>query len=711
MTDNIARLGLQIDSGPAVAAKQALTDLVPAAKAAQAATTPLAQAARVAAIATDAQTTSIRGQRLVLRGLAGDLALLSPQLGGVATAAALLYVDNAHLIGGFSGLKSAILSVLTPTNLLIGGTVALAAGAYLLNSAWETTAKQFDDTARSIGSTIGQLRGLASEASIKEIPTDEFLKSSEKFASNIYDAKAGMGTLATLLRANGGAATNFADTMGRVADLVRASSGDTQKQFAILTQAGLPATMEWVRFLSQSSQGLRDAAAAGADLNASEQQLVDKARQFDERWAIGWAHFKNAAINAIIDVKVALNNLIDKAEEFERRAASSFSHLFPSVPGELPEVLKQRNIANGFDPNGRVGYGTDGKPIPQITISKPTNNVVDPNITAHNLSLEQQRISLLGQTATIEQQVRAVEISVAQARAQGVNITDKEVTKLKELAYANQLGLTAIRQQADAFNTESAAIGMSAGQAAKYTAVQNALNQAKREGRPLTDQNIADINREADALGAAAQRADETRFEFDTFQGTFREFGQNLRNGQSAWEAFGEAGKNALGKIADRLMDMATRELWNAAFPSTGGGGGGFLGSLLGGLVKAFTSPTFHSGRGPGESGDGVRLLPASTFDNAPRFHGGVGPGEIAAVIRDDESVLTPGQMRAMGARTSVPSITMAPVYNFYNADPGSEARMRAYVDQSVTKSQGDTLQAVQNFHRKSPGNYLPAGG
>ena len=41
-------------------------------------------------------------------------------------------------------------------------------------------------------------------------------------------------------------------------------------------------------------------------------------------------------------------------------------------------------------------------------------------------------------------------------------------------------------------------------------------------------------------------------------------------------------------------------------------------------------------------------MLPASVFADAPRFHTGIGPGERAAVIRTDESVLTPGQMRQL---------------------------------------------------------------
>src|SRR5215211_4707831 len=44
-----------------------------------------------------------------------------------------------------------------------------------------------------------------------------------------------------------------------------------------------------------------------------------------------------------------------------------------------------------------------------------------------------------------------------------------------------------------------------------------------------------------------------------------------------------------------------------------------------------------------------MRPVDSRGFLGAPRFHSGVGPREVPAIIRDDESVLTPGQMRALG--------------------------------------------------------------
>jgi len=66
-------------------------------------------------------------------------------------------------------------------------------------------------------------------------------------------------------------------------------------------------------------------------------------------------------------------------------------------------------------------------------------------------------------------------------------------------------------------------------------------------------------------------------------RGFFVEFGQQLRQGASAWDAFKSAGLNALGKISDKLMSMAADKLFASAFGGSSSGGiGGLLGSLLG---------------------------------------------------------------------------------------------------------------------------------
>lgn len=114
------------------------------------------------------------------------------------------------------------------------------------------------------------------------------------------------------------------------------------------------------------------------------------------------------------------------------------------------------------------------------------------------------------------------------------------------------------------------------------------LNAAKRQGIELSPAEVEAIKASADAM---AQSADQTRkakewvdFERETFKGFFSDLKQGLLEGQTIWDAFGNAAMNALNKIADKLMEMAVNDLFNAAFPGgISGGLGGIFGSIFGG--------------------------------------------------------------------------------------------------------------------------------
>jgi hypothetical protein len=73
----------------------------------------------------------------------------------------------------------------------------------------------------------------------------------------------------------------------------------------------------------------------------------------------------------------------------------------------------------------------------------------------------------------------------------------------------------------------------------------------------------------------------------------FTQFGQNIRNGMNAWDSFRNAGLNALGRIADKLLEMAADNLWKGLFSNLlgGGAGGGGLLKLLGFAEGGYTGP------------------------------------------------------------------------------------------------------------------------
>jgi hypothetical protein len=76
--------------------------------------------------------------------------------------------------------------------------------------------------------------------------------------------------------------------------------------------------------------------------------------------------------------------------------------------------------------------------------------------------------------------------------------------------------------------------------------------------------------------------------------------------------------------------------------------------SGVGSLITTGLGLLFHGGGVVGQdSPAGYRIVPAAAFASAPRYHSGIGPDERAAILQKGESVLTPGQMKALGAGMS----------------------------------------------------------
>jgi hypothetical protein len=297
-----------------------------------------------------------------------------------------------------------------------------------------------------------------------------------------------------------------------------------------------------------------------------------------------------------------------------------------------------------------------------------------------------------------------------------------------------------IRGQTAAAEAEAGAVGRSAGAAAAYTTVQEALAAARIKGIVLSKAQAAAIEAEGAAFGRAKDAAAQAKLANDLFferaqlgrgeidasiaarlrgaglpvdlnstaagiirvneqmritkdiatdlvGGTLKEVRAEIAGGTNAWEAFQKAGLNAIGRVADKLIDIATQNLIAKAF------GGTFLGSLFGGgsasaplnIVGAngpLPTPTFHGGGIVGrDRASGVRYIHPAYFDNAPRFHAGRppwGPGERGAILRDDEGVFTQAQMRALGRGGA-----QRPVINIYPV-PGSTMDVRENADGSL---------------------------
>jgi len=135
---------------------------------------------------------------------------------------------------------------------------------------------------------------------------------------------------------------------------------------------------------------------------------------------------------------------------------------------------------------------------------------------------------------------------------------------------------------------------------------------------------------------------------------TSRTLAKAALDGKVSFESLGAAARSFVEELVAIQIKKRLMDPWLSAGTKALDGilGGGSPDVIPGGV----SSVPYHSGRGPGEFGVPRYVHPAY-YERAPRFHSGIGPGEMPAIIRQDESVLTPGQMRALGSRA--PSVTI----------------------------------------------------
>lgn len=709
---DVARLGLAIDSSQATQAATALDKFAAAAKPAAQAASGLEKAAAGASKSTTAIAQSGGLARYEMINLSRQIQDVGVSLASGQSPFMVLAQQGTQIADIFGSSKtgtvggaikqvaSGIANFLTPMRLLAGGVALAGAAAYVAYGQWKSFALALDDTAKQAGVTTGEMSKLQAAASFKGIDSEEFTKGITSFSQQVYLAKQNAGGLLDVFRANGQQVGTFTGSLEKAADLIQRAGSD-QKRLVLLQQMGLPANMQWVRLMSQGAEGIRRAKEEAANFgSAANDEMVRKAREFDEAWNKAWTNFSQQARSSVVTVGGWIDSLIEKG-----RKGLMATGLVNVGPNLLKNGLGYQ--LGGVGDDFYKAVGAKGRTDP--------NTTKDPNAVKNAIAVEQQRIGILGQTASVLEQVRSVELQIQSARLNGVKITAQEEANLKKLAEANALGITAIRAQADSSRIEAETVGMSTGAAAAYAAEMNRINQARRDGQTLTPDNITAIRAEATALGDAAQRAENMRWSYESLvRGPLQTFQQQLANGATFFDALKASGMSALNAISSKLMDMAAQNLWKSAF----GGGGGILSSLFGGGGGGTMSfggdlgagtggmafPTFHTGFGPGDAIRNTRIVHPAHFNDAPRFHSGIGPGERAAIIRTDESVLTPGQMKALGKGSDGGQpINITNNYTFNGVEPGMEARMRAYIDQGDQRAVTQAVQATQKTAANTP--------
>lgn len=533
----------------------------------------------------------------------------------------------ANSQGTVRGFAAQIGAVLTPARLVTGGLIGLVAGATLLASSVITSVKSMDDLSRATDQPIAKLHSLQQAMSFKGISNEDSAAGITAFADKVFEAQHNAGSLNSLLIANGKSAKDFSGYMSTVADLVARSSSDIQKQ-KILREAGLPSDAAWVRFMEQGGKGIQSAIDGTVQFNqAAELNLIKKARDFDDAWNRTTtklvANFKAAAVDvtgalASITVPDWLKTLADKALS-----------LNPLVGGLYTAGKNLATAAGvGAAPGFGDRFGTFERPGNAGALQAGLNKaagIVEPKTpdqVQRENQLTIQRIQLLGQLASVDDVVRAKQLELDNAALNGVKITDRQRIAILDLA-RTQAEMTRVQQQAsigvfDLAKAQQAAndqIKVAIGaklldptNAQQMAAAQNALAKSiedTADAARVAGAALPQFQQALNEAGSARKQLDSLAVEGMAInRGFFVEIGQSLRNGSSLWSAFANAGLNALGKLSDKLMQMAADQLFANAFGGSGGGGllgllgiGGFNGAVnANGSIAGAVGPTSVGG-------------------------------------------------------------------------------------------------------------------
>jgi Prophage tail length tape measure protein len=280
-------------------------------------------------------------------------------------------------------------------------------------------------------------------------------------------------------------------------------------------------------------------------------------------------------------------------------------------------------------------------------LSSTAQRIWREQVAAGVLTEEQLKKGLLGTSDA----ARAVATAVNEIAAKGFmrQLTEQFIT------------------QGAALKAEAAVAGLAVGPAEAYRKEVEALAKAEAEGTVLSAARREELRRQAGAYGALAQaaaaakidsqitfdrntiwltdtdrqiaerlrdlygnditaalgsaRAEQLRFidGLKTLKDTStdfavdfaREFRQQIASGAKGWQAFEQAGLSALGRLADKLEEIAIKKLWSNAF-------GSFLGSFGGSDVLPGGAPLGQGGIGHAAGGGLIRGPGTTTSDSIP---------------------------------------------------------------------------------------------
>lgn len=633
------------------------------------------------------------------------------------------------LTKAFGDAFGALKSLISPTALIVGGVAAVGAAAVYGYEKWKTFTLGLMDTASIAQTSTKNIMALQAAASGKGISSDDFTAGIKSFAKGVYDAKNNMGGLSDVFTANNVKAKTFDDYLDRAADLIKNSSND-QQRLVLLQQMGLPATMEWVRLLSGGADGIAKAKAAAAAFNTDD-DMGAAARRFDESWNTAWTNFGLNAKNGFQKALEFGQSFFDKFEGIAKKiGGSSFWEWF--IPSDTTEIDKQLGIIKpsavakrtaGDGANPAAGNTALQKGLDDKVKAASGTKTIDPNAAKQAIALQQQQIGLLGDLATVDQQVKAKQLELNAAALNHVSVSKAQAAAILNETKANAENNKVMQQAA------SGIFNINLAQKAATDTLQNWIDKGLVD-KNNTEQMAAaqlvlarNIQATKDAAAVAAAPLQQLKqLELDgsnfakqldtTLTSSLNNLVspiQDVMNGvTSLSDGFKNAGVIILKAIQEMIIKMLILAPIAKGLQAAFGGFGG-LGSLFS-LSKSADGNVFQHSKMQAFANGGA--FTNSVVSKPTFFANGGGLGVMGEAGPEAIIPLQRGSNGQLGVQmfgqssndnSSAISVVHAPTYNVaQGADPQAIAELRKTIADNDRNFTTNVVRSIQNVRKRN---------
>lgn len=509
-----------------------------------------------------------------------------------------------------------------------------------------------------------------------------------------------------------GSSESFASSMIGLADAIRAGTDDIVR-VALVIQTGLNAAMEWASSAAATLGGTFDSASAMIVAGAGAAGFAVTALTgaitmglLKAMAALALALLANPFALFIGGIAAAVTASYLFRDQIKQVVGVDALEVFKDIGNKIIGVMVGAynavveawgNLPAAFKAIGKQAWNTFIEEFekPALTVNGMTiipglnlsalkaditaldKEALDPVVAKFKEGFDTNYIgnfsSAIGEAwANADGAIAGFDGLAASAGNVGQAIDEKAAKAARKLAEAYkrivEAGQDFVRQQ----QLEAGLIGMNeqAANALRYEF--DLLNEARRAGIKLTEADRHGFKALAEAMAEAEENTRHLRVAFDftkdTIKGFFSDLRSGLMEGKSFFEALGQAGLNAINKIADRLMDLALDQIIN-----------GFLKNLMGSFGGVFGGGSFGGGASYFPSIPGAGLYQSGGWT-------GDGPvGQAAGVVHGQEFVVKAGP--AARNRAALEAINAGVLPSANNNQPAAaNGNAPIYADNRVFK-------------------------